>query len=143
MLNYTWPSNNSSPCQSTTPSAFVFARIALPYARNCNTESIGDGRPLYAMIVMNCYTISRTLSKWLRARRRVSASLSPVACRRHRISCSRARLALYNTSIRATVTTADNTNVYINALRYPCSGWIPNTANPLYNAFWYSLSPTS
>ena len=74
------------------------------------------------MIVINRYTISRTLSKWLRARRRASASLSPVAYRRHRISCSRARLALYNTSIRATVTTADNTDVYTNVLRYPYSG---------------------
>ena len=74
------------------------------------------------MIVMNRYTISRTRSKWLRAPRRASASLSPTAYRRRRISRSRARLALYNTSIRAIVTTADSTDVYANALRHPYSG---------------------
>ncbi|KAK4031531.1 hypothetical protein C8A01DRAFT_42023 [Parachaetomium inaequale] len=82
ILNYTYLYNNSSPYQSTTPSAFVFARIALPYAHNRKIESIGDSRPSYTTIVINRRAISRTRSKWLRACRRASASLSPAAYRR-------------------------------------------------------------
>jgi hypothetical protein len=111
MVKLMCPYNNRSPCQSTTPSAAVLNRIFIPYVRNRNIQSIGLGRPLNLVNVMNLSAISFTKSKWAGAINSASSLTQPSTSIKRVILSSLDRLAWNNTNILATVTTADNVGV--------------------------------